>query len=512
VKTSLLSFQPDRGVTKNAAALFVGRTLMMASSFVLVLYAARVLGLTGFGRYALARMYFDLLLTLGVTGLSILLTREIAKQPSQGPIYLGTAAPLGIGVIGIASGLLFMVSPAMGYGPEIRSMLWLACVALVPASFAMLSEAVFVAIGRSHYVMFGACGEALLYASTGLLLLSLGYGGQSLLVALLATRGLLAAFYARMLWRRFGEAPRPGSYAFAKQLCRDWRTFALENWLANLTASSPAIVLSVFHREAAVGLYAAASRIVSFGTPLVTSFTSAMFPYMSRLYQESRRALRQVGEESLKYMLAAAVPGVVIVAIFADRIIGTLYGEAYAGAVPVLRIAIWVFLFNFVNPFVSHILFARGEQAVSLRVGAVTSVVSLALSLVLIPRWGAIGAASTFLASGALACCLFCAGAFRPEPTRVLMTFGKAGLAAASLAGFLSIGRHAHPVAVMIGAVGLYVAVVHLLRISSARELGAILRASIPPSRPVAASRLSFVDGSACSGRPPQCIEGRGVQ
>jgi len=144
-------------------------------------------------------------------------------------------------------------------------------------------------------------------------------------------------------------------------------------------------------------------------------------------------------------MLAAAVPGVVIVAMFAEPVIGTLYGEAYARSVPVLRIVIWAFVFNFLNPFVSHILFARGEQTSSLRVGAVTSVVSLILSFVLIPRFGAIGAAYTVVASSALACCLFCAAAFRPDPTRVLMTFGKAALAAASLAGFLAIWRHAHP-------------------------------------------------------------------
>ena len=90
-----MRFQPDREVTKNAAALFVGRLLVMGSSFVLVLYAARVLGLTGFGRYALARMYFDLLLTLGVTGLSILITREIARTPSHAPVYLATAALMG---------------------------------------------------------------------------------------------------------------------------------------------------------------------------------------------------------------------------------------------------------------------------------------------------------------------------------------------------------------------------------------------------------------------------------
>ncbi len=169
-------------------------------------------------------------------------------------------------------------------------------------------------------------------------------------MALVATRSVLAAAYAAMLWRRFARIPRPASYAFTRQLCRDWRIFALENWLANLTANTGAIVLSVFHGEAAVGLYAAASRITSFGSPLVASFTSAMFPYLSRLYGESSLAFRRVGEESLKYMLAVALPGIVIVAMFADRVIGTLYGDAYAGAVPVLRIVIWVFVFNFAEP------------------------------------------------------------------------------------------------------------------------------------------------------------------
>lgn len=474
-----MSFQPDRDVTKNAASLFAGRTLVMALSFVLVLCAARLLGLTGFGRYALARTYFDLLLTLGGTGLAILITREIAKTPSDGPRYLGTAAPLAMAVIAITGSVLVVISPAIGYGPDVRALLSLACIALVPASFAMLSEAVFIAIGKAQYVMFGSTGEALLFASTGLVLLSLGYGGQSLFVALAITRGLLAVLYTVLLWRRFGELPRPGSYPFAKQLCRDWRVFACENWLANLTGYSATIVLSVFHSEAVVGLYTAASKIVSFGTPLVTSFTSAMFPYMSRLYGESSRALRRVGEESLKYMLAAALPVVVIVATFAGQVIWTLYGDRYTDAVPVLRIVIWVFVFNFLNPFVSHILFARGEQAISLRVGAVTCLVSLALSFALIPRWGAIGAAYTVLTSSAVGCCLFCAAAFRPNPARVVMTFGKAGLAGASLAAFLSIWRHAHPAALAIGAFGVYIGVLSLLRVSSAREFSALFRGSL---------------------------------
>jgi O-antigen/teichoic acid export membrane protein len=260
------------------------------------------------------------------------------------------------------------------------------------------------------------------------------------------------------------------------RLCRDWRTFAGENWLANITSSMSTIVLSVFHREATVGLYAAASRITNVGTPLIASFTSAMFPYLSRLHEESSHSFRRVGEESVKFMLAIALPGVVVGATFADWIITTLYGNAYGSAIPVLRVVIWAFLMNFVNPFMSHLLFARGEQVTSLRIGAVTAPVSLGLSLALIPTWGAIGAAWTLLASSGLACGLFCLAAFKPNPAKVLMTFGKAGVAAVILAVFLALTRHAHPAALTVGALGVYCGVLFLLRVSSVREFSAFVR------------------------------------
>jgi O-antigen/teichoic acid export membrane protein len=471
-----MALHPARRVTENAAALFMGKLLVMALSFVFLLSAARVLGVEGFGRYALIRTYFDLLLSISATGLSLLITREIAKTPASAPAYFGAAAPLTLGVAVLFGGLLILVFPLMGYGPDVRATLWLACLALVPASLALLSEAVFVAIAKAQYVMWGTFAEGLLYTGIGLALLWSGYGLRTLFTVLVATRTCLALAYSALLRRQFGHVYRSSSWVFIKELCRDWRLFALENWLVNLTASIDILVLSTFHREAAVGLYAAAGKINNFGAPLVASFTSAMFPYMSRLYGESTQAFRRVSEDSLKYMLAVAFPGVVVIAIFADRVILTLYGEAYAAAVPVLRIVIWVFVLNFVNPFLSHLLFARGEVAKSLRVAAVTFVVFLGFCLFLVPRWGALGAAWALLATRTVACVLYSAAAFRPQPTLVLIMFGRTGIAAASLAAFLTLWRQAHPAALTAGALGVYLGALLVMRVPSPREFGAFFR------------------------------------
>lgn len=465
-------------VTKNAAALFASKLLVLSLSFVFVLSAARLLGVGGFGRYALIRTYFDVLLSISATGLSLLVTREIAKSPQTAPIYLGTAAPLVIATAVVISGSLVAASPLLGYESDLRATLWLACLALVPAAFAFLSESVFIAVGKAKYVLYGTLGEAVLYTSGGLVLLWTGHGLRSLFIALFVTRTCLAGTYTLLLRHQFGHAFRRSSWSFVKELCRDWRVFALENWTVNVTSGINAIVLSVFHREATIGLYAAASRIAAFGAPLAASFTGAMFPYMSRLYGDSAEAFRRVSEESLKYMIAVALPGVVIIAIFADRVILTLYGNAYEGAVPVLRVGIWVFVLHFANMFLSHLLFARGEPTKSLRVAVATFFSLLVLAIALIPRWGAIGAAWAALGSTAVASCLYFTFAFNTQPKRVLITFGRTCAAAATLAAFLMVGRHAHPVALAVGAFGVYVGALFVMRVPSPRDFGAFFRGS----------------------------------
>jgi hypothetical protein len=72
------------------------------------------------------------------------------------------------------------------------------------------------------------------------------------------------------------------------------------------------------------------------------------------------------------------------------------------------------------------------------------------------------------------------------------MTFGKTGIAAASLGTFLTIWRHAHPAALVIGALSVYVGALGLLRVSSARELSAFFRPSTYSGRPQSVEGLGL--------------------
>ncbi len=459
-------------VTKNTVTLFIGRVSAKVFSFALVVYAARFLGVDGFGKYALARGYFELFLSLSATGLSILITREIARRPSWASQYLSVSMMLVTVLTLVASGLLVILAHVFGYASDTRAAIYLVCLALLPATISQVFEAAFVAFERAEYVTYGTLLENIVRTGLGLIALFMGYGLLALFVVLIVTRICMLLFYLVFLSRRVSKLHWYFDWAFLKQLVRDWRVFALENWLSNLFLSLDVIVLSSFHGELAVGLYAAAYKVLGLGTVAAKSYTTAIFPYMSRLFKEARETFQRLSEGSLKYMLALVLPGVVTIAFLADRIILLLYTDDYADSILILRVLIWVLVLRSLNPFLSHILFARGEQRKSLQVAAISLAFYVAVCLWFTRRWGGTGTAWALLLAMCVAFCLYFVFVFRGEGAmRMLLTFGRTALAAVSVGGFVLTLRDTHLVPLLSSAAILYVLLLLILRVPSSSDL-----------------------------------------
>ena len=108
-------------VIRNAFALFWGRAAVMAFSFFFIIYAARLLKVDDFGKYALVRGYFELFLSLCSAGLSNIITREIAKQRSMASQYLSSSVVLVIVLALIAACIMLGVVSIFPYASVTRS-------------------------------------------------------------------------------------------------------------------------------------------------------------------------------------------------------------------------------------------------------------------------------------------------------------------------------------------------------------------------------------------------------
>ncbi len=459
-------------VSKNTGMLLAGTVVRMVFSFAFIIYAARYLGVEGFGKYALAQHYFELFLSLSATSLGILVTRETAKDVAWLRGNLAPAVAMVLLLSVVAGGLLAGLARLVGYAPDTRMAIYIATAALVPGAVCMLVEAIFVAFEKAEFVAVGTAFEGLVRTVAGFAALMMGYGLLSLLVVLVATRLLLLVLYGVLLVRRLPAGHWGWGPGAMRTLALHWRVFAAENWLSTLYGNLDVVLLSIFHSEAAVGIYQAAWKLIRLGTVVAQSFATAVFPYISRLYVSSRDTFQQVNEQTLKYILASILPAIVVITVLADRIILLVFDAQYLPSVPVLRVLAWLLVPQFLNPFLSRVLFARGEQRQSLKVAAIGLTSFTILAMLLIPQWAAVGTAWASLGSALIALASYLAFCFHREGSaRVLAILARQAVATGLLCGLLYLMRTSDLLPALAAGAALYVVLLFALRVVSAHDV-----------------------------------------
>lgn len=392
--------------SKNAVMLLAGTLLRMIASFAFVIYCADRLGVEGFGKYSIVLHYFELFLSLTATAVCILLTRDLARWPRQTVPLISSSIVLVVGLSLIAPLLMVCFGLLFNYSSDTVTAILIASAALVPGAVCSVCEAVFVAKERAEYVTAGTAIESLLRIALSVVALVQGYGLLTLVMVLVGVRIALLVGYLiglRRLNALGWSLSRRGSY----RLIARWRVFAAENWMATIYTSLDVIVLSWITGEVAAGVYSAAWKIVRLGSVVAHSYTTAVFPVMSRMYTESKEAFAKLNRHSIRVMFTLALPAIAIVSVVPDRIIGLLYNEEFAGASPVLQVLIWVLLIEFLNPFLSRILFAQGKQHRSMHVAGISLAVNSVATYLLVLKWGAVGAALGTVIGGMVAMCCY---------------------------------------------------------------------------------------------------------
>lgn len=145
--------------------------------------------------------------------------------------------------------------------------------------------------------------------------------------------------------------------------------------------------------DQAVGIYAVASRISEVWYIVPTVLVSSLFPKIIELRDgdlDKFKRYMQKGYDSLFILsLAIAIP----VSIFAEPIVLTLFGKSYQDSAPILAIHVWAGLFIFMRALLSKWLVIEHLLMFSLVTHGLGALINVILNIILIPLYGALGAA-----------------------------------------------------------------------------------------------------------------------
>jgi O-antigen/teichoic acid export membrane protein len=164
-------------------------------------------------------------------------------------------------------------------------------------------------------------------------------------------------------------------------------------------ARSDLIIVGVFRPEAEVGFYSAAIALAGSADLLMTAVGSVVAPDFAKLHARGGTAeLQRTVTKASRIMFAAALPFALFLIVFAKPIL-LLFGKSFSGGRNALSLlALTQVVRGFTGP-VGLVLSQAGGHSAFAKVVAASSTVSVGIELLLIRRYGIVGAATATLLS-----------------------------------------------------------------------------------------------------------------
>ncbi|MFZ7096204.1 polysaccharide biosynthesis C-terminal domain-containing protein [Luteimonas dalianensis] len=161
-----------------------------------------------------------------------------------------------------------------------------------------------------------------------------------------------------------------------------------------VTASEVEVLfLTLFDTAASAGHFKVAFQLASGSLLLVPGvFGALLLPMMANALAQGREVAGQRMATSTTYLAALATPVVAFGVVFADAIIGLLYGEAFAPAAFAFAVCLSTGALSTISQAASGYLLGSDRQRTLMLVVLGGSIVKVALDISLIQRFGLTGA------------------------------------------------------------------------------------------------------------------------
>lgn len=392
----------------SVCALAMGKVCILAWQILL----ARRLGAGGYGAFLVAFTIASLSLRAASFGIPKIVTRDIVRMQSRSLFQAGRAVALqGTKGILISSGLVAIVIIAtvkplaqLFLGGS-RDWILIALAGLSLPFFALfnLTQAILHATQRIITKQFlHDVGRPILLLAISWALLSLVPKPAYAMVAycttgaLLVFVGALAAIYVLRHMRGRYDDPNPTLKPIGLgRLFLNSSPFVLGGLLYQGATSLDRLMLGALASKTSVGRYGAAASIAQqVGGVSVAAVAVVVLPVLARLALNSRdyHHLRSFYRQTTKWMITIGVVMAMLSLILKRFLLG-LYGAEFGEATSVLVVLIVGQLaFVMVGPS-GELLQMGGHEKLDLKNTAAMLLLNLVLNTVLIPSFGALGAA-----------------------------------------------------------------------------------------------------------------------
>jgi O-antigen/teichoic acid export membrane protein len=394
-----------RALIRGVTAAMSGVLISSALSAVAQILIARRLGALLYGEYATLAATLGIIASLIGIGLDTWILAEGSRNPSG-----LTRAVWHVLLLKVVGAVLVLALLGLAWQSHVVSTITfvVGVVGVILDSFAQTGYSALRAVKRNGQVAF-------FQSLTPLLLLGALWAteGASLTVLLLlviqaAASGVITLGMLARIWQMYGS-PAGHSFDLRYVVGGAW-LFVAADVLASVYTQSGVVMLGNMVGPAEVAALRPALTIITYSFMVSGLLFSVGLPMLNT------PGLTQQGFTGLVRTMsaAAALFGLLVMGglwIFGEALLDRMYGAEFAAALPLLRVVAVIPLIKAGTFVCAAILVARGRMAQRVVFQLLVALFGLAAGWLLIPQFGAAGAAWLYVAIEALLFALYLAAA-----------------------------------------------------------------------------------------------------
>lgn len=406
-------------IAKNTSYYTFALIFQKIISFTYFTLVARALGPENLGKYYFAISFTTIFAIFIDLGLGNVLIREVAKTKDKAQDLLGSVLAIKIPLAVLSLLAAVILINLMGYPELIKHLVYISAICMILDSFTLTFFSTIRGFHNLFFESIAAIIFQLVVLSFGLTVLHLGLGLRPLMGALAAASSFNFLYSSILIWKKWKICPAPFCVIsdstkkcgvkilpkfnkdLIKSIIKIAVPFSLFAIFQKLYMYLDTIFLSVLAGDKYVGLYQIAFKIIFALQFLPMAFTASLYPAFASYWVKNKEQLSTTFERAMNYLIIISLPIAIGIIVLADKII-LIFKSGFSGAMLPLQITMAALLFIFLNFPIGSLLNACDKQKINTRNMGIALLASVAMNIILIPKFQAVGASITVVITNLL--------------------------------------------------------------------------------------------------------------
>lgn len=386
--------KPIHRIIRNTGVLIVGHFIFKLLSLFITVYIARYFGVSEYGKYVFVFAYLAFFRELSDLGHRLIIVRDISRNKSIASKFMGKAILNRIILVILAIALSIILISFTSYSPEIKLFIYIAAFSIFFASFREFYTIIFQANLKMEYREFSRIVIRLLFIFLALWIIYIKGSLIQIIIALVFSE-MVHMFLAYHFSRKFVKLEFEIDFKQMKYLLKEAFPIGISHFVLIIILQANFLMLSAMKGDASVGVYSAASKLVDTLLIVPSALMMSLFPVLSEYSKNSKEKFIKIQKLSIKYLFILMLPIAIGTSFIADKIILLFYGNSFFESANVLRILIWIIVFNSIQQILAGILIIMNKQKLYTVNITISAILLVFFNFILIPKFSYIGAAIT---------------------------------------------------------------------------------------------------------------------